>query len=80
MTTDVLRAAAERLEGWQRRFDDCFGQQRSAQRARTYLRGLLHTGRKNVEAMTLVFGEDQANQQRDPSEVHAMQRFLTKGA
>jgi SRSO17 transposase len=81
MTTDVLRAAAERLEGWQRRFDWCFGQRRSAQRARTYLRGLLlHTERKNVESMTLVFGEGQANEERDSSEVLAMQRFLTHGA
>jgi SRSO17 transposase len=81
MTTDVLRAAAARLDGWQQRFDPCFGQRRTAQRARTYLQGLLlHTERKNVESMTLVFGEDQANKTRDPSEVLAMQRFLTHGA
>jgi SRSO17 transposase len=81
MTTDVLRAAAERLESWQGRFDWCFGQRRTVLRARTYLQGLmLHTSRKNVESMTLVFGDDQANKEREPSEVLAMQRFLTHGA
>lgn len=81
MATDLLRAAVEELEGFLQRFDPCFGQRRTAERARTYWRGLLlHSERKNIESMTLVFGDQQANQEREPAEVLAMQRFLTYGA
>lgn len=64
MATDLLRAAVEGLEVFLQRFDPCFGQRRTAERARTYWRGLLlHAERKNIESMTLVFGEQQANQE-----------------
>lgn len=81
MAMDLMRASVEGLEEFLLRFDRCFGQRRSAERARIYWQGLLqHVERKNVESLTLVFGHEQANQEREPREVLAMQRFLTEGA
>lgn len=68
MTTDEVRAAATELVSLHARFAPLFGSVKPQAHALTYLRGLLlHTGRKNTEAMALACGE---------CKVRALQDFL----
>jgi SRSO17 transposase len=56
MTASDVRAAASELHRLHQRFAPLFGYQPAQDHALTYLRGLLlHDGRKNVEAIALVF-------------------------
>src|SRR5947209_1515135 len=58
MTPHEVRAAACHLAELHQRFTPLFGYQPAQDHALTYLRGLLlHEGRKNTEAIALVFGE-----------------------
>ncbi|HEV3338885.1 MAG TPA: IS701 family transposase [Pirellulales bacterium] len=58
MTPHEVRAAACHLAELHQRFAPLFGYQPAQDHALTYLRGLLlHEGRKNTEAIALVFGE-----------------------
>jgi SRSO17 transposase len=69
MTPDEVRAAARELYSFHQRFAPLFGSQPAQDHALAYLRGLLqHDGRKNAEAMALVFDDDQPR---------AVQQFLT---
>jgi SRSO17 transposase len=69
MTPDEVRAAARDLFALHQRFAPLFGYQPAQDHALAYLRGLLqHDGRKNAEAMALVFDDDQPR---------AVQQFLT---
>jgi SRSO17 transposase len=69
MTPDEVRAAAGELYSFHQRFAPLFGYQPAQDHALAYLRGLLqHDGRKNAEAIALVFDTDQPR---------AVQQFLT---
>ena len=58
MDTVELRAAAERLHELHGRFAPLFGRRECQEHSLGYLQGLLLAeGRKNAEAMALVFGE-----------------------
>ena len=60
MTPDEVRAAAGQLAQLHQRFAPLFGYQPAQDHALTYLRGLLlHEGRKNTEAIALVFADGQ---------------------
>jgi DDE superfamily endonuclease len=68
VTPDEVRAAAGRLAELHQRFAPLFGYQPAEDHALTYLRGLLrHDGRKNTEAIALVFADGQ---------VRALQQFI----
>src|SRR4051812_14502216 len=58
MTPDDVRAAAGHLVELHQRYASLFGYQPAQNHALTYLRGLLqHEGRRNTEAIALVFNE-----------------------
>jgi SRSO17 transposase len=77
MTTDELRAAADRLVQLHDRFAPLFGRKEAQAHSRIYLNGLLLApGRKSAEPMALEFGtptDDGVSQ----LQVVGLQRFLT---
>jgi SRSO17 transposase len=79
MDTVELRAAAERLVGLHGRFAPLFGRRECWEHSLGYLRGLLLAdGRKNAEAMSLIFGgRSDVDVKIEQGIALAWQRFLT---
>jgi SRSO17 transposase len=77
MTTDELRAAADRLVQLHERFAPLFGRKEARAQSQVYLNGLLlATGRKSAEPMALEFGTPTADGVSQ-LQVVGLQRFLT---
>src|ERR1700689_661848 len=77
MTTDELRAAADRLVQLHARFAPLFGRKEARAQSRIYLNGLLlATGRKSAEPMALECGTPTADGVSQ-LQVVGLQRFLT---
>ena len=79
MTTEMLRAVAERLQIRYQPYANYFGRIELQEHARTYSRGLLlHEGRKSVEPMNLACSPSVIGQPRSQKDVLAMQRFESR--
>src|ERR1700683_3856630 len=77
MTTDELRAAADRLVQLHERFAPLFGRKEARAQSQIYLNGLLlATGRKSAEPMALECGAPTADGVSQ-LQVVGLQRFLT---
>jgi SRSO17 transposase len=77
MTTDELRAAADRLVQLHERFAPLFGRKEARAHSRVYLNGLLlASGRKSAEPMALEFGMP-CDGGVSQLQVVGLQRFLT---
>jgi SRSO17 transposase len=78
MTRDEVRAAAQRMVGWHRRFGNLFGRRESQEHSLVYLKGLLsNLERRSVEPIALQFSRRPDGDAAAQNEVVALQGFLT---